>query len=415
MINIDNLNIEKDILPLFNATLNYNSRSILIDLLKTKPNSIEEITFRQDIIKSLIAQLPEKKLYHYSKTDYNEVYQKLKELETENYLKIKFHSATKLTLQSNFAQIYIFFNKINTFLLTLNLDLFPTKFKHSINKMMDTLQKIKTKETYHIIKNNTFKSKNILKTNDVLIANKHEIDSFYDIFHLFEAYISISLKVIDHQFIFPVLSQKNEIDLVDFYYPLLKNPIKNSFKTSKKVIVLTGANMSGKSTFFRAISFCSYLGNLGLPIPCKSATIPFYHTISINIDHTDNVLKGYSHFMNEIVNLKNFIISSKNDVNSFAIFDELFSGTNSVDATNLLAKTIKGLRFYQNSLTFISTHYYEIQEELEQLDDIEFLHLECVIEENRPIYTYKIKNGWSDIRVGQLIFVNEGLNDLLNN
>lgn len=415
MINIDNLNIEKDILPLFNATLNYNSRSILIDLLKTKPNSIEEITFRQDIIKGFIAQLPEKKLYHYSKTDYNEVYQKLKELEPENYLKIKFHSATKLTLQSNFAQIYIFFNKINTFLLTLNLDLFPTKFKHSINKMMDTLQKIKTKETYHIIKNNTFKSKNILKINDVLIANKHEIDSFYGIFHLFEAYISISLKVIEHQFIFPVLSQKNEIDLVDFYYPLLKNPIKNSFKTSKKVIVLTGANMSGKSTFFRAISFCSYLGNLGLPIPCKSATIPFYHTISINIDHTDNVLKGYSHFMNEIMNLKNFIISSKNDVNSFAIFDELFSGTNSVDATNLLAKTIKGLRLYQNSLTFISTHYYEIQEELEQLDDIEFLHLECVIEENRPIYTYKIKNGWSDIRVGQLIFENEGLNDLLNN
>lgn len=413
MMNIDNLNVEKDILPLFNMTLNYNSRSTLIQLLNTKPKTLQEVMDRQNIIRGFVQQIEGKSFYNYSKTEYNEVLNKINNVESVDFLKIKFYSSVKSTLKSLLTQLYIFFNKIYTFLQSLEVNLFPTKFRNLLNNMIATLMSIETEKIYQFIRNRKFKSKEILKANDLLIENKQEINLFFEQFHLFEAYLSISLKVIEHQFIFPTISSQNELDLVDFYYPLLKNPVKNNFKTSKNVIVLTGANMSGKSTFFRAIAFCSYLGNLGLPIPCKAATIPFYQTISINIDHTDNVLKGYSHFMNEIMNLKNYLISSKETGYSFAIFDELFSGTNSIDATNLLTKTIKGLDSHQNTLTFISTHLNEILGELQQLDNTEFLHLECIIEENTPVYTYKIKNGFSDIRVGQLIFEKEGLNELL--
>lgn len=412
-MNIDNLNLEKDILPLFNVTLNYNSRSTLLQLLNTKPKTLQEVIDRQNIIKSFVQQVEGKSLYNYSKTEYNEVLNTINNVESVDFLKIKFYSSVKSTLESSLTQLYIFFNKIYTFLQSLEVQLFPTKFRNLLDNMIDTLMSIETEKNYQLIRNRKFKSKEIINANDLLIENKAQINSFFEQFHLFEAYLSISVKVIEHQFIFPTISSQNELDLVDFYYPLLKNPVKNNFKTSKNVIVLTGANMSGKSTFFRAIAFCSYLGNLGLPVPCKSATIPFYQTISINIDHTDNVLKGYSHFMNEIMNLKNYLISSKEAGYSFAIFDELFSGTNSIDATNLLTKTIKGLDSHQNTLTFISTHLNEILDELQQLDNTEFLHLECIIEDNLPIYTYKIKNGSSDIRVGQLIFEKEGLNELL--
>ena len=51
-MNIDNLNVEKDILPLFNMTLNYNSRSTLLQLLNTKPKTLQEVIDRQNIIKS---------------------------------------------------------------------------------------------------------------------------------------------------------------------------------------------------------------------------------------------------------------------------------------------------------------------------------------------------------------------------
>ncbi len=413
MMNVDNLNIEKDILPLFDSTLNYNSRLALIDFLKNKPKNIEEVTYRQEIIKSFINQLPDKKVYNYSKTEYNEVYQKLKDIEPKNHLKIKFHAATKLNLQSNLMQIYIFLNKIYTFLKSLDIEIFPSEFHLLLESMIKTLRDIKTEETYLSIRNNKFKNKQIIEVNELILNNKKNLNYFYDALHLFEVYLSISQKAIKNQFTFPKISLNNEIELVNFYFPLLKNPVKNNFKTSKKVIVLTGANMSGKSTFFRAIAFCNYMGNLGLPVPCDTATIPFYQTISINIDHKDNVLKGYSHFMNEIINLKNYLINGKNGKNGFAVFDELFSGTNSVDAINLLTKTINGLKHFQNSLTFISTHYYEIQEKIEHLTEVDFLHLECIIENNTPKYTYKIKQGWSDIKVGQLIFENEGLDDLL--
>jgi len=257
-MNIDNLNLEKDILPLFNVTLNYNSRSTLLQLLNTKPKTLQEVIDRQNIIKSFVQQVEGKSLYNYSKTEYNEVLNTINNVESVDFLKIKFYSSVKSTLESSLTQRYIFFNKIYTFLQSLEVQLFPTKFRNLLDNMIDTLMSIETEKNYQLIRNRKFKSKEIINANDLLIEHKSEINSFFEQFHLFEAYLSISVKVIEHQFIFPTISSQNELDLVDFYYPLLKNPVKNNFKTSKNVIVLTGANMSGKSTFFRAIAFCIY-------------------------------------------------------------------------------------------------------------------------------------------------------------
>ncbi|MDO3388153.1 hypothetical protein QWI17_20070, partial [Gilvimarinus sp. SDUM040013] len=106
------------------------------------------------------------------------------------------------------------------------------------DNMIATLMSIETEKNYQFIRNRKFKSKEILNANDLLIENKAQINSFFEQLHLFEAYLSISLKVIEHRFIFPTISPQNELDLVDFYYPLLKNPVKNNFKTSKNVVVL---------------------------------------------------------------------------------------------------------------------------------------------------------------------------------
>ncbi len=116
MINIENLNLKKDILPLFDATLNQHSQYHLVDFLKTKPQTIDEVLYNQSVIKAFINQLSTKKHYYYSKTTYNEVYQKIQNLETVYYLDIILFSGAKLTLKSTIIQIYTFLFKISDYI-----------------------------------------------------------------------------------------------------------------------------------------------------------------------------------------------------------------------------------------------------------------------------------------------------------
>jgi DNA mismatch repair protein MutS len=65
--------------------------------------------------------------------------------------------------------------------------------------------------------------------------------------------------------------------------------------------------MSSKSTLLKSVSLCVYLAHAGLAVPASKATLPFFNTISVAINLTDSIVSGYSHFMSEIVTLKNVL------------------------------------------------------------------------------------------------------------
>ena len=129
----------------------------------------------------------------------------------------------------------------------------------------------------------------------------------------------------------------------------------------------------------------------------------------------DDLKNGYSHFMTEIKILKDILIESNSSKKCFAIFDELFRGTNEEDALAISGKTILSLTRYPESYFIISTHLQGLKE-ISNLnsDKISTRHLECHIKGNKPLFTYKLNGGWSDLKVGQLIFEQEGLNQLLS-
>lgn len=206
--------------------------------------------------------------------------------------------------------------------------------------------------------------------------------------------------------------KKNSITLADFYHPIIKNPIKYSFTSSTNVIILNGPNMSGKSTFLKSVSLCVYLGNLGFGIPASTAKIPFCTDFSIGISKRDDILSGYSLFMTEIMSLKNILLKAVEGKRCFVVFDELFSGTNIEDALEICTTTINGVSFYSNSFFFISTHIQELKNLTST--NISTYYLDCEIINNTPTFTYKLKKGWSEIKVGRILFEKAGLNKLLN-
>lgn len=236
--------------------------------------------------------------------------------------------------------------------------------------------------------------------------------AFIDFFAEFEAFISISKQTIKYQFQFPEIGE-NQLILEKFYHPKLKNAVTNSFSNSNGVLLLTGANMAGKSTFLKTLGICVYLSHLGFPIPAKEAKIPFYNQIYIFINNNDDLSSGYSYFMQEVLNLKEVVLKCSENETCFALFDELFKGTNFEDALEISKTTLNGLLKFTNSFFAISSHIHQLKDVTNAQKNIHTYYLECLINNGIPHFTYRLKKGFSDLKLGKIIFENEKLNELL--
>lgn len=422
MFNIQDLHIEKELLPLLDFTSNEFSRNALLKILKQPLDSVEEIFKRQTIIKGFIANNGILKDYSYSRRELLEIllfltHSNFSENPKRNQrLHLLFSEQNRRMKASKLIQVVLFLNKLQSYYVSrINLAVFPESYKKEIQGLNDFLTGLNLPKYEVLIREQNFKVKHIIELNKIYAKNilNGEFEFFWKNFFLFEAYLSISLGIIKHKWEFPTFSA-TEFKLIDFYHPMLLNPVTNSFTTNRNVILITGPNMSGKSTLLKAISLCIYLGHIGLGVPAKKAEIPFSDTISIAINLNDDILGGYSHFMTEVINLKKVLTEASENKNCFAVFDELFRGTNNEDAVEISAATIKGLTKFKNSKFLISTHL----QELKGLDEVKekkiaTFYIDCELKDKNPTFSYELKEGWSNLKVGQILFEKEGLNELL--
>ena len=418
MKNIQDLNIRSEVLPIFDYSLNSFTKNTILYLLETPLKNEEQVIERQNILKAFALNNKVLDRYSYTVLYLNEVHFFLSNFKLENY-EIKnslFFGRTddEILLNNKIHLLVLFFHRLElTYFSRLNLKSFPENFQKDLNRILGFLSFLELRKYELIIREKQLKIKHIKEVMAKISKLKQEnkIEVFWEDLFLFESYLSISKAIVDKNFVFPTFEEKN-MSLDDFYHPIIKNPIKNSFIASGNVIVLNGPNMSGKSTFLKSVSLCIYLGNLGLGIPASKGIIPFCTNFSIGINKQDDILSGYSHFMTEVVNLKNVVLNAAEGNRCFAVFDELFSGTNVEDAIEICTTTINGVSAYSNSYFFISTHIQELKDLTN--NTISTYYLDCELIDNAPVFNYKLKKGWSNIKVGRILFDKEGLNVLLN-
>jgi DNA mismatch repair ATPase MutS len=132
-----------------------------------------------------------------------------------------------------------------------------------------------------------------------------------------------------------------------------------------------------------------------------------------NINIEDNISKGESYFFNEVQRVKNTILKINDNRKWLVLIDELFKGTNVQDAMKCSSTVIKGLIKIQNSLFVLSTHLYEIGEELKQYPNISFKYFETSVKDDQLDFSYQLKDGISNDRLGYLILKREKVIDLL--
>lgn len=423
MINTQDLHILEEIRPLFDFTYNSYSGDEVKGILAKTLASTDEIVQRQLLLKGFIANREVLKDYSYYRFNLSDVYDFLETIfvgsvSTRNMrLKFMFSDKEKEKKRGKLILLVRLFYAINTdYLAKIDTAVFPAHYAAELYEMKKFFAGFNLDRYEMAFNKNKFKTSHMVELM-MIITEKigtGEVAAFWKRWFLFEAYLSISTGIVTHGFTFPAFDN-NSFSLKDFYHPILKNPVKNDFVAQRQVILLTGPNMSGKSTLLKAVSICVYLAHAGLAVPAAAAVMPFFSTISVAINLTDSIVSGYSHFMSEIITLKNVLIEAETDARCFAVFDELFRGTNIEDALEISTATIKGLTHFPNGLFFISTHLHQLKD-LEEIRNhiVSTCYIECNLTDNIPAFTYKLKEGWSDLKLGRILFEKEGLNKLLD-
>jgi DNA mismatch repair protein MutS len=126
------------------------------------------------------------------------------------------------------------------------------------------------------------------------------------------------------------------------------------------------------------------------------------------------VVKGESYFYNEVQRIKNTILKIKDGKKNCVLIDELFKGTNIVDAMKCSTKVIEGLQKNRTSLFILSTHLYEISDQIKQNKNIQCSYFETTVQSHSLSFSYQLKQGVSQDRIGYLILEREGVVDLLD-
>lgn len=249
-------------------------------------------------------------------------------------------------------------------------------------------------------------------------THRQALRELMDIYHRLDAWYAMARAIQELHFAFPELQtgEHPQLEVRGLFHPLLKEPVGHDVILNKDVnfLFLTGANMSGKSTFIKAVGLAVFLAHIGMGVPAASMKLTLFDGLLSNIQVTDNIFLGESYFYNEVQRVKKTILKISNGRRWLILIDELFKGTNFLDAQQCSAMVIEGLLQMRNSLFVLSTHLYEIADGLRSYPNIAFRYFETFVENETPRYTYRLKEGISNDRLGFLILKREKVIDLLH-
>ena len=163
-------------------------------------------------------------------------------------------------------------------------------------------------------------------------------------------------------------------------------------------LLITGPNMSGKSTYMRQIAITIVMAQIGSFVPCKEANLPIIDKIFTRIGASDDLVGGQSTFMVEMMEANNAILNATED--SLILFDELGRGTATYDGISLAQAILEYVNENIKCKTLFSTHYHEITALDQKYRSIKNVHVDAALENNKLVFLHKIKNGSIDKSYG---------------
>lgn len=222
-----------------------------------------------------------------------------------------------------------------------------------------------------------------------LDTKRKEIEHVFCFVGHIDTLISIaSLRKGLDRYCLPVLAE-NKMSAEQVCHPLIADCVPNSIHVNEKSILLTGSNMSGKTSFIRTIGINLITGQTINTCFAESMTFPklrIYSAIRIS----DDLLNDRSYYFEEVLTIKDMIQKSTEGKPNVFLLDEIFKGTNTIERISA-GKAVLSALSANNNMVFVSTHDIELTDMLS--DDYELYHFSEIVNENNVDFDYKLKEG----------------------
>ena len=216
---------------------------------------------------------------------------------------------------------------------------------------------------------------------------------------------SLTVVAEENNYVRPILNNEHLIDIKDSRHPVIEKVLNDEFSPNDiyfdkntTIMLITGPNMAGKSTYERQMAIISIMAQIGSFVPASYANIPIFDKIFTRIGASDDLVSGSSTFMVEMMEANNAITNATE--NSLILFDELGRGTATYDGMSLAAAIIEYIHDKVKAKTFFSTHYHELTDLSNTLPHLRNVHVSAVEEDGNITFLHKIKEGSIDKSYG---------------
>lgn len=207
-----------------------------------------------------------------------------------------------------------------------------------------------------------------------------------------------------YQYVQPTFAQ--ELNIVEGRHPVVEKVlghqeyIPNSIKMDQETLILliTGPNMSGKSTYMRQLALTVIMAQMGSFVPAESAQLPIFDRIFTRIGASDDLIAGQSTFMVEMMEANQALRHAT--PNSLILFDELGRGTATYDGMALAQAIIEYIHKEVKAKTLFSTHYHELTVLDEELPHLRNNHVGAVEKDGEVVFLHKMMEGPADKSYG---------------
>ena len=209
----------------------------------------------------------------------------------------------------------------------------------------------------------------------------------------------------DNNFVKPVINDNHIVNIIGGRHPVVESVIEGEYidndiclDSKTNILIITGPNMSGKSTYMREFGIIAILNQIGSYVPAKTCELPIFDKIFTRIGASDDLVGGESTFM---VEMKESAYALKNATeNSLILFDELGRGTSTYDGMALAGSIIEYISNNIKCKTLFSTHYHELTDMEHVLTDVKNVHVSIDEKEGDITFLHKVMDGAVDKSYG---------------
>lgn len=241
--------------------------------------------------------------------------------------------------------------------------------------------------------------KNIIKKE--ILKIKHTGDTISSI----DAILALAICSEELNLVRPILNDSKDLEIIEGRHPVVEIVSGDLYVSndcimnkSASTLLITGPNMSGKSTYMRQIAIIVLMAQMGSFVPAKMAKLPIIDKIFTRIGASDDLVSGESTFMVEMKEARNALVNATEK--SLIIFDELGRGTATYDGMSLAQAILEYISDNIGALTLFSTHYHELTSLERRYKTIKNVHVSAVEEDGKITFLHKIKDGAIDKSYG---------------